>query len=205
MRVDDLPDLNVSRETLDRLKAYADLLTRWNRSINLVAPSTIEGLWQRHILDSAQLFEHAPKSACHWVDLGSGGGLPGVVCAILASEAMPDCRFTLVESDKRKSAFLITVARELSLDLTVLSRRAEEIDPLGADIVSARALAPLAALLVLVARHLRPEGVALLPKGKTHEQEVAAARAEWQFDLKSLPSRTDDLARLLIIKDISRV
>lgn len=204
MSAEDLTDLDVSRETLDRLRAYADLIARWNPKINLVAPSTLEDLWQRHIVDSAQIFAHAPVDARHWVDLGSGGGLPGLVCAVLAADAMPECRFTLVESDQRKSAFLMTAARELGLPVKVLVGRAEAVDPLQADVVSARALAPLNVLLGLVGRHMKPGGVALLPKGKTYEQELAAARAEWQFNAATIESRTDNLARLLIVKDIFR-
>jgi 16S rRNA (guanine527-N7)-methyltransferase len=204
MSAEDLDGLDVSRETLARLRAYADLIRRWNPKINLVAPSTIPDLWQRHIVDSAQLFAHAPRDARHWLDIGSGGGLPGLVCAILAQEVMPECRFTLIESDQRKSAFLMTAARELGLAVTVLAKRVEAVAPQQADIVSARALAPLNLLLAMVARHMRPEGVALLPKGKTYEQELAAARAEWQFNATSIESRTDNLARLLIVKDIIR-
>lgn len=197
-------DLDVSRETLDRLKAYAEALARWNKSINLVAPSTIADLWDRHIVDSAQLMDLAPSSARRWVDLGSGGGLPGMVCAILAAECIPDCEFTLIESDRRKSAFLMATAQTLGLKLTVLAKRVEEVPPLAADIVSARALAPLPQLLGLVARHLHCDGVALLPKGKTYEQELAAASAGWHFTVTTMPSRTDNSARVLIIKDISR-
>lgn len=204
MSVDQLEGFDVSRETLDRLRAYADLIARWNSKINLVASSTIPDLWQRHIVDSAQLFAHAPRDAQHWVDIGSGGGLPGLVCAILAQESLPECRFTLIESDQRKSAFLMTAARELGLAVHVPAKRVEAVPAQQADIVSARALAPLPVLLGFVSRHLRPGGVALLPKGKNHEQELAAARAEWQFNATSIESRTDNLARLLIVKDIFR-
>jgi len=197
-------DLNVSRETLDDLQAFAELLARWNARINLVAASTIPEIWQRHIIDSAQLIVHAPEEAENWVDLGSGGGLPGLVCAILARELRPSCQFSFVESDKRKAAFLMTASRELKLSTTTHSVRAESLAPQNADIVSARALAPLADLLPLVARHLAEDGTALLPKGKAHAEELAAARREWQFDVTSHVSRTDPLARLLILKEIRR-
>lgn len=197
-------ELNVSRETLAALEHYAALLEKWNARINLVAPTTIAELWQRHIIDSAQIFDHALKHAKHWVDLGSGGGLPGVVCAVLAREMMPDCRFTLIESDKRKAAFLMTAARELSLPIKVLAERVEQAAPQDADIVSARALAPLPQLLPLVARHLGPKGTALLPKGKTHATELAAVQQDWQFEVSSHPSQTDDLARVLVMKELSR-
>ena len=204
MRTYDPLQLDVSRETLARLERYAETLQRWNRSINLVAPSTLSEFWQRHILDSVQVFDQAPKYARHWVDLGSGGGLPGMVCAILAAEAMPKCQFTLVESDKRKSAFLMTAAQSLGLSLAVLPERAEQLAPLQADVISARALAALPQLLSFVSRHLKPDGVALLPKGKAYEQELAAASSEWQFDVKLVKSQTDTLARILIIKELCR-
>lgn len=199
------PELsNVSRETMERLQAFVALLKRWSARINLIAPSTVSDVWQRHIIDSAQLFEYAPTEARHWVDLGSGGGLPGLVCALMAQEQMPQCRFTLIESDKRKSAFLMTAIRELGLTASVLTQRIEDAPPQAADIVSARALAPLSPLLEMVERHLRPGGIALLPKGKSHAEELAAARLEWQFDAADIESQTDPLARLLILKDIAR-
>lgn len=196
--------LDVSRETFARLTAYAEALAHWNKSINLVAPSTVAALWGRHIADSTQLMDLAPVSARKWVDLGSGGGLPGMVCAILAVEKIPDCQFTLIESDRRKAAFLMTTAQKLGLKLTVIAKRIEEVPPLAADVVSARALAPLPQLLGLVVRHLHRNGVALLPKGKTYEQELAAAATEWHFTARTTPSRTDNSARVLIIKDIFR-
>lgn len=197
--------LDVSRETLTKLETFAKLLGKWNARINLVAPSTIPDLWSRHILDSAQLFTHAPTDARHWVDLGSGGGLPGLVCAILAHEARPECRFTLIESDKRKSAFLMTAIRELGLSAQVLAMRVEQAAPQSADVVSARALAPLPTLLPLVVRHLAQNGTALLPKGKNHSAELAAARREWHFEHDAVESQTDPLARVLILKEIMRV
>jgi 16S rRNA (guanine527-N7)-methyltransferase len=198
-------DLDVSRETLDVMHAYVALLRKWNTRINLVAASTVPDIWERHIVDSAQMFLHAPTSARHWVDLGSGGGLPGVVCAILAQQFLPKCKFTLIESDARKSAFLVTVSRELGLNIQVLTARSEVAPCQQADVVSARALAPLPLLLTWVTRHLAKEGVALLPKGKNYDQELAAAQREWQFDLAMIASQTDPLAKLLILKDINSV
>ena len=196
---------HVSRETLEKLRAYAELVRRWTPRINLVAASTLSDFWTRHIVDSMQLFENAERTATTWADLGSGGGLPGVVCAIMASEHMPACRFTLVESDKRKAAFLMVCQREFALNLSVQAGRAETVAPLAARVVSARALAPLPQLLPLVARHLGPDGHALLPKGKNHAAELEAARAEWHFNVTSHPSTTDGSARLLALRDIQRV
>lgn len=195
----------VSRETLQKLHIYCDLIRRWNPRINLVAASTIDDLWSRHIEDSMQIVGLAPSTPAHWVDLGSGGGLPGVVCAIMSQELAPNCHFTLVESDKRKAAFLATCKHELALNMTVKSERAERLEPQRADVVSARALAPLPALLPLVARHMANDAIALLPKGKNHAAELEAARAEWQFTLASHVSQTDNLARILALRDIKRV
>ena len=197
--------LDVSRETLAALGAYEALLLKWNQRINLVAPSTVECLQQRHIIDSAQLFSLCPPDALHWADLGSGGGLPGVVCAILAQQLAPRMEFTLVESDKRKAAFLTVCKQKFALKLTVRSERAEAVEPLIADIISARALAPLPHLLPLVSRHLSETGLALLPKGKSYATELEAARHEWQFDVEVHSSQTDDFARILTLKDIRRV
>lgn len=195
--------IDVSRETLDRLKAYAAVLEKWNRRINLIAPGSVAQIWDRHIVDSAQVFAHAPRDARHWVDLGSGGGLPGLVCAILAAEHMPGCRFTLIESDQRKTAFLLTAGQTLELTLHLLPERAETCAPQNADIVTARALAPLVKLLPLVARHLAPGAVAILPKGKSWSEELAAARLQWQFAQTIHSSQTDPAARLLVLKDIA--
>jgi len=195
----------VSRETQDCLAQYAALLRKWSPRINLVAPSTLPDLETRHIADSAQLLPHAPLSSRHWVDLGSGGGLPGIVCAILAQSALPECRFTLIESDRRKAAFLATCIQTLSLPATVLTGRAEDIAPQAGDVVSARALAALPTLMPLVARHLAPGGTALLPKGKSHAAELEAARGEWHFVCTAHTSQTDGAARLLVVKDPARV
>ena len=114
---------NVSRETLERLDVYADLLRRWTRKINLVSKGSLEGLWTRHFLDSAQLLTLAPESSVSWADLGSGGGFPGAVVAVLAAETRPDLKVTLVESDQRKAVFLRTVLRETGVAGDVLTAR----------------------------------------------------------------------------------
>ncbi|ATX64701.1 16S rRNA (guanine(527)-N(7))-methyltransferase RsmG [Roseinatronobacter bogoriensis] len=205
MTANELCGLHVSRETMDGLQGYAALLEKWNAKINLVAASTLPDFWDRHIVDSAQLFIHAPENAVSWVDLGSGGGLPGLVCAILSQEFSPERVFTLIESDARKAAFLTTAIREFGLNARVLTSRVEATEPQAADVVSARALASLPQLLPLVARHLAKGGVALLPKGRNYNEELAAVRLEWQFDIAIIDSQTDPLAKLLILKDLKRV
>lgn len=199
-----LADLDVSRETTERLDSYVALLAKWNPAINLIAKSTMPELWIRHILDSTQLLEVAPENARHWADLGSGGGFPGLVVAILASEKRPELRVTLVESDLRKAAFLNTVVREAGLGTCVCAERIESLPPLEADVLSARALAPLNKLLAYGARHLAEAGVAIFLKGAAHETEIAEALERWRFSVQKHPSRTDPEAVLLCIGDIAR-
>ena len=197
-----LPGLDVSRETADLLRRYAERLLQWTQRINLIAPGTETELWDRHILDSAQLFPLAQGRI--WADLGAGGGLPGLVLAILATEHAPERQHILIESDKRKAAFLMQTAREFGLNCVIRTARAESAPPSQAQVVTARALAPLEALLPLVARHLAEGGVALLPKGRAWATEVAAARAGWDFALQDHPSHTSAEARILCLSDLKR-
>ncbi len=196
--------LGVSRETLDRLEHYAALIQRWTPRVNLVAASTLDSLWTRHILDSAQIFPLAPPTARTWADLGSGAGLPGIVMAILAAEKRPALSVHLVESDRRKAVFLRTAIRETGINASVHVARAETLGPLHADVVSARALAPLDTLLDLAERHLAPEGVALFPKGANWRSEVDTALARRRFRCEDVPSVTAPDAVILKIGDIAR-
>jgi len=201
----DLGGLDVSRETYDRLKTYEALLRKWNPAINLVSRKTLDQAWTRHFVDSAQIFSFAPGNARHWADLGSGGGFPGMVIAILAAEKRPQMRVTLVESDQRKATFLRSVARETGIAAEVIARRIEEVPPLGADVLSARALAPLTQLLGFAERHLCPGGIALFPKGAGHRAELDEALETWRFDVQKTPSRTEPGAVILRIGGIARV
>ena len=178
--------VDVSRETLDRLTRYAELLGAWNRKINLVSKSTLDDVWSRHFLDSAQLFAEIPQDARTVADFGSGAGFPGLVVAILAAEQRPDLKTILVESDQRKAVFLRTVAQQ------------------RADVVMARALAPLSTLLGLAARHLAPDGTALFLKGASWRDEVAKSLAHWRFRCEDIPSKTAADAVVLKLGDIQR-
>lgn len=196
---------DVSRETLDRLTLYADLLKKWNPAINLVSKSTLPNLWSRHFTDSAQLLELAEANSGLWADLGSGGGFPGMIVAILASEKAPGLKVACVESDQRKATFLRTVARETGVEAEVISERIETLAPLGADVVSARALAPLTDLVGYTERHLAPEGIALFLKGTGQAKEIDQALASWAFRIDTIPSRTDRGAAILKLRSIRRV
>jgi 16S rRNA (guanine527-N7)-methyltransferase len=191
--------ISVSDMTFGRLEAFAREAIAWNRAINLVAPSQIGLLWPRHVVDSAQLIHFAGEAPRVWADIGTGGGFPGMVIAILAAELLPGCHVHLIEVDQRKSAFLAHVARQMALGCTVHAEESGRVGPIGADVVSARALAPLDRLIGLAARHLAPGGRALLLKGARHGAEIAAARAVWDFSLKVHPSLTDPDAVILEI------
>lgn len=194
---------DVSRETKDRLDRFADLLAVWTRRINLISASTVPTLWSRHIEDSIQLYPLAPKGWRRWADLGSGGGLPGIVIAILATEDA-DKEVILVESDARKCAFLRTALRETGARGRVLHSRIEDIEPLGVDVLSARALAPLPALLGYAERHLAPGGIALFPKGQKAQDEIDEALEGWSFACEKHPSETDADGVILRIGDLTR-
>lgn len=197
--------MDVSRETEERLRQYLDLLEIWTARINLVSKASLADGWRRHIVDSAQLLHHAPEGWTHWVDLGSGGGLPGVVIAILAHDAAPGRQITLVESDARKAAFLRTALRETGVTAEVIAMRIEDVPPLGADVLSARALAPLPRLLELSAPHMSPGAVALFPKGRNAETELKDALDRWSFACEKLSSETDPESAILKIGDLERV
>lgn len=192
---------NVSRETVDKLSVYHDLLLKWSPRINLVAKNTLPDAWNRHIVDSAQLVIAIPEQCSTWADLGSGAGFPGLVIAILR----PDIKVTLIESDARKAAFLRSALRETGTEATVLTQRIEDAKPQNADIISARALAPLPDLLEFALRHLKPTGTALFQKGRQFQTEIDAALETWRFRCETLPSRTSKGAALLRLTEIARV
>lgn len=196
---------NVSRETSERLDTFVALVNKWNPAINLVSRRSLPNLWERHILDSVQVFAAAPKTFDHWVDIGSGGGFPGVIIAILATERAPNARITLIESDSRKATFLRTALRETGCVGTVINQRIEQADPQRADIVSARALADLSDLLGYAQRHLDPTGLAIFPKGATWKQEIATAKTQWNFAYEAATSKLDPDAAILSITGVSRV
>lgn len=196
---------DVSRETMGRLEIYSSLLVKWNPRINLVSKQTIPDIWERHFVDSAQIYSLAPKGFTNWVDIGSGGGFPGLVCAIIATELDPSAMFTLVESDARKSVFLRTVIRETGANAKVISDRIEKIPPLRAQVLSARALADLDTLLSFSERHLQESGTALFPKGVNWEKELKIASRAWLFDWEATKSKTESGAVVLRIGGISRV
>ncbi len=197
--------LAVSRETIDRLESYSDLIRKWNPAINLVAKSTLPDLWQRHIVDSAQLAEFARADDRTWLDLGSGGGLPAIVLAIVFAETRPDLKVTMIESDQRKAVFLRQAISDLGLDCSVITERIENTAPQAADVVSARALAELPQLIQLAHRHMAEGGQCIFLKGRRFAEEIHNARQIWQFQCDEFPSMTNPEAVILRLQEIRRV
>lgn len=187
----------------DKLHAFVGLVLRWSSKINLVSVASADDMWRRHVLDSAQLFHVKRNPGTHLVDLGSGGGFPGVVLAILARSKHPDTRITLVESDQRKATFLRTARRELGLTFDVLDRRIEDIEALGATTLTARALTDLSGLIKHAHRHLDPNGTALFPKGRLWQTEFDDACQNWSFDVKVHPSQTSKDSRIFEVGNIA--
>ena len=192
---------SVSRETFQKLEQLSALIIKWTKSINLISPNSVSDIWDRHIVDSAQIFQIAPSNWTNWVDLGSGGGLPALVIAILDQDRRP---ITLVESDQRKCLFLNTAKRELDLSLLVVNERIEQTELDNFDVLSARALASLPDLLGYALQYLNPEGTAILPKGARCNEELDQARTDWQFDVTSHPSLTNTESRILEVSRIRR-
>ena len=188
---------SVSRETLLALDALVATLTRWAPRLNLVSHSTLAAVWHRHVADSAQLWRLAPPGAQRWVDLGAGAGFPGLVIAALSLGAASPPAVTLVEADARKCAFLAEAARAMGVSVAIRRTRIEAWDEAGFDVVSARALAPLPALLPMARERLRPGGVALLPKGREAEAELAALSAIDRTRIERLPSMTHPASLIL--------
>lgn len=197
---------HVSRETLRRLDVIADLLSLWQKTINLVSPATLPELWERHVADSLQLLNHVPPHVRRWVDLGSGGGFPGLVIAAALAER-EGARVALVESDTRKAAFLREAARRAELPAEVHARRIEQVAEAlapGTEVVSARALAPLPKLLELSAPFLAAGALGVFPKGRDAERELTEAAKGWTLDFDLHPSLSDPHGRILVVKGARR-
>ena len=168
-----------------RLRQFADLLLRWNATLNLIAARDASVVWDRHIQDSLQLVPLMPAGVTRAIDLGTGGGFPGLVLAIATG-----VRFDLIESDRRKASFLRTAVLEIGAPATVHCCRIEDAAVEPAALVTARALAPLPRLLPLAARFLTSDGVCLFLKGAKVEEELTAASVDWSMAVERIPSRT---------------
>jgi 16S rRNA (guanine527-N7)-methyltransferase len=195
----------VSRETQERLDRFVELLLTWQKTTNLISPSTIPKLWTRHVADSLQLLDLAP-SARLWVDLGSGGGFPGLVIACALAET-PGAQVHLVESNTRKAAFLREAARLTGVPAVVQAMRIEKYVANFAtipDVVTARALLPFKSLLDNSFSILSRGALGLFPKGQDVVAELTQAAKYWNIDYTLAPSRTDSLARIVVVHGLER-
>jgi 16S rRNA (guanine527-N7)-methyltransferase len=188
----------VSRETLARLKAYADMLADWNERHNLVARSTLPDLWRRHFWDSAQLAYHVPATAKTLADLGSGAGFPGLVLAAMR----PDVAVTLYEATTKKCAFLQAAAERMALHVEIENARMEDLSPRPFDVVTARACAPLPRLLEYAHRFVSPNTVCLFLKGQNVGSELTEATKYWNMKLSQVPSQTDPSGAIVIVREL---
>ena len=196
----------VPHETVEKLELYADILRTWQKAVNLVSPATLDDIWQRHFTDSAQLLNIAPTKKS-WIDLGSGGGFPGLVIAILT--ANQENHFVhLIESNSRKCAFLSEVARRTHTPVVIHEGRIEDIARGGkagkADVVTSRALAPLNTLLGLAGGFFAEDTLGLFLKGREASHEIDEARRNWRFECECVPSRTSGERRIVEVRNLSR-
>ena len=192
---------NVSRESLARLRNYADLVAKWNQKINLVAPGSIGDLWHRHIADSLQLQSYLPAGCKQIVDLGSGAGFPGLVLAITTG-----IDTVLVESNAKKAAFLAEVIRRTNAPARVLHGRIEALTvDLSADVVTARAVAPLPKLIALAYPLLSKGAMGLFLKGQDVEAELTESTKYWKMKVQTFTSATDPKGAVLVVEEVERV
>lgn len=190
----------VPRETMGRLERLAAIVIAERPRQNLIAASTADHLWARHIVDSAQLLPLAPANGKTWIDLGSGAGFPGMVVAVMRQ----GLQVTLVESRRKRIDFLTTMAESLGIAdrVTVAGRRLEMLDSKSYDVISARAFAPLDRLLPLAHRFSHRDTVWLLPKGRSAASELEAVATSWQGDFRIEPSMTDPEAAIIVAREI---
>jgi 16S rRNA (guanine527-N7)-methyltransferase len=193
-----LSEQNVSRETFLRLEQYVNLLLKWNESINLVSPNTIGHLWSRHILDSAQLLKYVDLEKII-VDVGSGGGLPGLVLAILGAKNMH-----LVDKDTRKCVFLQQAIKYSQNLVKVHNCLFDDINIANIDIIIARAFSNIAKLLAIINKKINKNTELLLLKGQKWQEEIKTAMIEWDFEYSYYPSITDNYGVIIRLTNISQ-
>lgn len=200
VKQDQWNDLDVSRETLDKLQAYGNLLIKWQKKINLVSNSTLDDFWSRHMLDSAQVYPLIPEGTNTLVDIGCGAGFPGLVLAIMG---IPDVH--LVDSDMRKMAFVREAARITETNVEIHNCRIEDVAlSQPADVVTSRALASLDKLLSFSENLRKPDGTCLFLKGRRAQEEIEDAQKKWTFDCRMQPSLSDPEGQVLIIERMAR-
>ena len=194
--------LNVSRETLNGFYEYETLLSKWNEKINLVSKNTLVDIWERHFLDSGQIIKHVEASGKRWVDVGSGAGFPGLVVALLLRDRKIDCDLVLVEKNPKKGFFLNEVIRKLNLSVEVVNDNIDTLEPLNADILTARAFSELNNLIEIAFRHRKKEGICLFLKGENYRIELDKTLNYWFFDYDIVDSLSSSSGKIIRVKKI---
>ena len=194
--------LNVSRETLKSFYEYEALLSKWNEKINLVSKNTLVDIWERHFLDSGQIIKHVEASGKRWVDVGSGAGFPGLVVALLLKDRKIDCNLVLVEKNAKKVYFLNEVIRKLNLSVEVVNDNIDTLEPLNADILTARAFSDLKNLIEIAFRHRKKEGICLFLKGENYRFELDKTLNYWFFDYDIVESLSSSSGKIIRVKKI---
>lgn len=195
---------NVSCETFDDLNAYLSLLIEWQTKFNLVSNSSLADAWNRHFIDSVQLFKYIPQDAESLVDFGSGAGFPGMVLAVMAKRKTPYLRVTLIESIKKKTLYLKEVAEKTSTDVAIINDRIENIAPQKFDVITSRAMTALTDLLKYAEPFCHKKTVCIFPKGKSYAEELSSAHKQWHFKCRIEPNETSEEGKILIITDIAK-
>ena len=190
--------INFSENLQKKLQIFETLLKKWQKAINLVSRNSLDNLRERHIQDSVQLFPLIPKEAETLIDMGSGAGFPGLILALMAQEEGFPLQVHLIESDSRKCAFLQECARQLNLSIKIHNCRIEDMPPLTADIITARALADLPTLLNLSQPFWQAHTQALFLKGARVQDELSALPKGWVC--QCLPSQTDSSGVIVTIR-----
>ncbi len=189
-------DTYVSRETKEKLNRYKDILFKWQRAVNLVSRETLPSFWNRHVLDSLQLIPYIKEGTV--LDVGSGGGFPGVVISICS-----EIRVTCVDSDNKKTIFLEEVARELKLNTTIINSRIEDISNKNYDTICARGFSSLSNLISITNSHSTSKyGVFL--KGKNYMSEIEEAKKAFDFRYDIFKSKADSNGKIITVSDISK-
>ena len=194
----------VSHETMLLLKKYQSLLNEWQEKFNLVSRSSLEDAWNRHFVDSVQLYKYIPQDAKNMIDFGSGAGFPGMVLAIVGREKTPYLKVFLVESIKKKTMYLNEVAKSTGVDVEIINDRIENIKKQKFDVITSRAMTSLVDLLKYSYPFCKKNTVCIFPKGQNYAVELKEAQKKWNFSFIIETSETSEDGRILIITNISK-
>ena len=194
-----LSHINVSRETLEKLEVYESLLKKWQSKINLISRNNIDNIWERHFLDSAQLYALLPKTATNVLDVGTGAGFPGMILSIMGA---PNVK--LVEQNKKKCVFLEEVLRKTSAEATVYPGKIEDLPTYAFDAITARALTSLDGLLHMLSPYFGPKTVGFFPKGQKLNEELTLDSKNWNINYSLVQSVSSAEGKIVVIKDVER-